>query len=275
MQKKETKMELKTEEVKNLIGRVGARLGYDYTHNPYFPEGRDDICAVVHTTENGSTYGFDTVFLVWKEPNGSINYRELKNSRSTKDYIHVESISVKSDGSISIEFGSGGSYSGTPWSSEMKAEIITQSAKISNQSPTAYPAIAQLAMLKVVENNQHTHPMYAQTAITEFIIDKDSKRGIFILFEQIDTDRSHPDSEGYLGDQFRYSIWKIDSSGESDRIYEDHAYIRPRSINTITKTRGRDCCLKNLKLEAEVITVTHLKGERVEEQIPEELTFVF
>jgi len=117
------KIELTAEEAMSLIKRIGNRLGYDYTHGPEFAEGRKDVCAVVHTTENGSTYGYDTVYLVWKEPNGDINYREIKNSRSTKDYIHVESVNVNKDGGVSVKFGSGGSFSGTPWSETMKIAV--------------------------------------------------------------------------------------------------------------------------------------------------------
>jgi hypothetical protein len=266
-------MKLSEQEAKELIGRVGDRLGYDYTHSPIFPEGRNDVCAVVHTTENGSTYGFDTVYLVWKEPIGSIRHTEIKNSRSTKDYIHIESVTVNDDGSIAVRFGSGGSYSGIPWSQAMKTQISSQNVQITKEDPTTFSEQAKLAMLKIVEDNQHVHPMYKQTAITESITDEDSKRGFCILFEQIDTDRSHEDSEGYLGDQFRYSLWQISSDCEAFRLYEDHAYIRPRSKNTITQTRGRDCSIKNLKFENDAIYITHFKGERVEDQVPEELTF--
>jgi len=115
--------ELTAEEVKALINRIGPSLGYDHTYNPVFPKERKDVCAVCRLAENDSTYGFDTIYLVWKEPDGSLKYREIKNSRSTKDYIHIDAVVVNKDGSVSVTFESGGSYSGVPWSESMKIAI--------------------------------------------------------------------------------------------------------------------------------------------------------
>lgn len=109
-------MELTIQETKDLIGKIGQRLGYDYTHNPKFPSDRNDVCAVVHTTENGSTYGYDTIYLVWKGKDGIVKYKEIKDTRATKDYINIDSVVFERDGSVAIKFGSGGSFSGTPWS---------------------------------------------------------------------------------------------------------------------------------------------------------------
>jgi hypothetical protein len=128
-------------------------------------------------------------------------------------------------------------------------------------------------MVKVVENHQHHHPLYQSTVVTEFVIDEDRKTAVFILKEQIDTDRLSEYDEGWLGDQFRYSLWVMKGESEPVQLYEDHAYIRPRTPYELTGTRGRDCSLKNLKLEGDLIRVTHLRGERVEKQEPEELTF--
>jgi len=64
----------------------------------------------------------------------------------------------------------------------------------------------------------------------------------------------------------------MNGTNDPVQLYEDHAYIR-RSKSELTGTRGRDCALKSLKLEGDAIKIAHLKGERVEEQEPEELTF--
>lgn len=265
--------ELTAREVRTLIDQVGPSLGCgDFTHGPVFPEGKMDVCAVSRTAENGRDYGFDTIYLVWREPDGSVKHKEIKNSRSTKDYISIDSVVVKKDGSVSVKFGSGGSYSGVPWSESMKVAITGGQAQVSKEPPSSYTEQAKQAMVKVVENHQHDHPLYKPTVVTESVIDEDRKIAVFILFEQIDTDRLSGDSDGWLGDQLRYSLWKMSDDNDPVQLYEDHAYIR-RSKSALTGTRGRDCSLKNLKLEGDVIKVVHLKGEQVEKQKPEELTF--
>lgn len=264
--------EIKPEEAKYLIDRIGPSLGSDFTYNPVFPEGRKDVCAIRRSAENGSDYGFDIIYLVWKESDGSIKHKEIKNSRSTKDYIHIESVEVEKEGGISVKFGSGGSYSGVPWSESMKADIMSGQAQISKEFPNLYTEQVKQAMVKVVENHQHNHPLYKPTTVKESVIEENRKIAAFILFEQIDTDRLSKDGDGWLGDQFRYSLWKMKDGVEPVQLYEEHAYIR-RSKNELTGTRGRDCSLKDLRIEGDTIIVTHLKGEQVEEQEPELMRF--
>jgi len=264
--------ELTAQEAKSLVSRIGPKLGCDYTYDPVFPEGRNDVCAVRHMAENGSTYGFDTIYLVWKEPDGTIQYQEIKNSRATKDYIHIDSVKVNDDGSVSVKFRSGGSYSGVPWSESMRA-AISGKVEVSKEEPVSFTEEAKQAMVKVVESHQHHHPLYKPTVVKESVIDEERGIAAFILFEQIDTDRLSEHGEGWLGDQFRYSLWVMKRGEEPWQIYEDHAYIRPRSKSGLTGTRGRDCTLKDLRLEGDTIRVLHSKGKRVEEQKWEELTF--
>ncbi|MFH0803660.1 MAG: hypothetical protein V1877_00895 [Candidatus Tagabacteria bacterium] len=266
-------MELTAKEAKSLINRIGPRLGYDYTHEPEFPEGRNDVCAVVHTTENGSTYGYDTVYLVWKEPDGTVKHEEIRNSRSTKDYIHIKSVKVKKDGSISVEFGSGGSYSGVPWSESMKVAIKGGKAETSKEDPQTFTDKVNQKMVEIVESHKHNHPLYKPTMIKESAIDEKRKIAAFVLFEQIDTDRCSEHGDGWLGDQFRYSLWIMRGNKKPVQLFEDHAYIRPRSKSELTGTQGRDCSLKNLRFEGEKIKVSHPKGEKVEDQTWEDLTF--
>jgi len=289
--------ELTAKETKALIDRVGPSLGCDFTYEPVFPKGRKDICAVRRLAENGSTYGFDTIYLVWKEPDGTVKHKEIENSRDTKDYISIDSVVVNKDGSVSVKFGSGGSYSGVPWSESMKVAISSDQAQVSKESPSSFAEQAKQAMVKVVENHQHNHPLYEPTHVVESVIDAARKIAVFILFEQIDTDRltpqaedllrevagpNHPlqafmptdvTSEGWLGDQFRYSLWVMKAGQEPKQLYEDHAYIRPRSKSELTGTRGRDCALKNLRIEKNKIKVLHPEGERVEDQEWKELVF--
>lgn len=139
--------------------------------------------------------------------------------------------------------------------------------------PTDFERDVNEAMERVVQQRQHNHPLYKPTRITESVNDAERLIAAWILFEQIDTDRLSSDGEGWLGDQFRYSLWVMKDGQEPKQLYEDHAYIRPRSKSELTGTRGRDCSLKDLRIEVGSIKVIHPKGERVEQQEPEELAF--
>ena len=60
-------------------------------------------------------------------------------------------------------------------------------------------------MVKIVERHRHDHHLYKPTIIKEFVIKEKLKVAVFILFEQINTDRgSGLSDEGWFGDQFRY-----------------------------------------------------------------------
>ena len=108
------KMVLLAEEAENLVTKIGPSLGYDHTYNAVFPKTRNDVCAVKRLAENGHSYGFDTIYLVWKDKNGQIRHKEIVNSRASKDYIHIDAVEADGD-NITVKFGSGGSYSGSPW----------------------------------------------------------------------------------------------------------------------------------------------------------------
>ena len=111
-----------SEEARNYIGRIAPKLGCDFTYAPSFPEGRKDVCVVSQAAEDGSTYGFDTLYLVWKTKDGKIQHREIANSRGTKEYIGIRSIKVDGD-QVTVEYGGSGVYSGSPWSGSRTASI--------------------------------------------------------------------------------------------------------------------------------------------------------
>ena len=111
--------EITNEEAKSLVDRLGPSLGCgDFTYSPIFPETRKDICAVRRMAENGSTYGYDTIYLLWKNEEG-LNHEELINSKSTKDYIHVNKV-LEGKENVVVKVGSGGSYSGSKWAREFE-----------------------------------------------------------------------------------------------------------------------------------------------------------
>jgi hypothetical protein len=120
--KAEAAKKLFAEEAERLIDRVGPSLGCDYTELPVFPKGRQDICAIRRLAENGSTYGYDTIYLVWRGKDGKVRYRELINSRSSKDDIYIDGVREK-NGKIVVEVGSDGSFSGSAWHKSIKISL--------------------------------------------------------------------------------------------------------------------------------------------------------
>ncbi len=107
---------------------------------------------------------------------------------------------------------------------------------------------------KVVSEHKHEHPLYQETEITASLINEDKRIAAFVLFEQIDTDRTTQDGNGWLGDQYRYSVWYIENDQEPKRIFEDHDYLR-KTVSTYTKSRGRDVSINLLGLEEDGILV--------------------
>ena len=115
MEVKNKMKEIKPNEAKSLVDRLGPHIDsrYDFTYDPVFPKTREDICAVKRMAENGSSYGFDTIYLLWRADE-EINYEHLIDSKSTKNYIHIDTVLEDQD-DIVVKIYSGGSYSGSPW----------------------------------------------------------------------------------------------------------------------------------------------------------------
>ncbi|MEM5831140.1 MAG: hypothetical protein QXO40_02970 [Candidatus Aenigmatarchaeota archaeon] len=84
------------EQAKNLVKRIGDKLGYDYLSD-FKKLKNKNVAVAVWATENGSTYGYDTVYLVWKDKNGKINYEELTNSKIDKAYLIINELKEEGD----------------------------------------------------------------------------------------------------------------------------------------------------------------------------------
>ncbi|NTW30218.1 MAG: hypothetical protein HGA33_02995 [Candidatus Moranbacteria bacterium] len=110
------------EEARGYIDEIGPSLGCDFTYSPAFPKERQDVCLVVHAAENGVSYGYDTLYLVWKDEDGHLRNRELANTRCSKDYISSSSIEIEGD-TVTVKFGSGGAYSGSPWETSCTSKL--------------------------------------------------------------------------------------------------------------------------------------------------------
>ena len=98
-----------------------------------------------------------------------------------------------------------------------------------------------------VRDHKRNHPLYQDPHISGSKIDKEKKVAAWVLFEQIDTDRCTPDGCGWLGDQYRYSVWVMKEGSEPKRLYEDHAWKR-QDVSQLTGSRGRDCRINLVEL---------------------------
>lgn len=112
---------IEANEAREHIQQFGDRLGIgDFTYTPEYPEGRDDICLVSKIVENGHDYGYDVIYLVWKE-GGKIRFKEIANTRRSKDYMNVTSFIVGNDNTVTVKLSSGGAFSGCPWNKTVVA----------------------------------------------------------------------------------------------------------------------------------------------------------
>ncbi|MEM3405809.1 MAG: hypothetical protein QW117_02440 [Candidatus Pacearchaeota archaeon] len=112
---------------------------------------------------------------------------------------------------------------------------------------TNFEEYVKKVMDDVVKTHQHNHPLYRETRITNYIVDKEKERAAFVLFEQIDTDRCSQEGAGYFGNQYRYSVWYIQGYEKPKQIYEDHAWINER-VSPSSDVRGREAYIGLEKL---------------------------
>ncbi len=108
-------------EVKSFIDRIGERLGCDFTYAPSFPKGNEDICLVTRAVENGHSYGYSVVYLVWKI-NGTLRYREIENTKSSKDNLYYKNLRIENN-TLRFTLEKSGTYSGNPSSSEKSIDL--------------------------------------------------------------------------------------------------------------------------------------------------------
>jgi len=134
------------------------------------------------------------------------------------------------------------------------AKPVTEGAMTNKQS---FEDSVKKAMDECVKDHKHNHPLYQETCVRKHIIDDERKLAVWVLFEQIDTDRCSPESDGWLGDQFRYSLWCMKDGKKPAQLFEDHAYIR-RTKSALIGGRGRDCSIDLVSLEEDgaVIGIT-------------------
>ncbi len=76
------------EQAKNLVMTIGPKLGFDYMRVAKRLEG-ENVAAMIWATENGSTYGYETVYLVWKDKSGQLRYRILRDSKRSRESLEA------------------------------------------------------------------------------------------------------------------------------------------------------------------------------------------
>lgn len=109
-------------------------------------------------------------------------------------------------------------------------------------------------IMAIVKSHEHPHPLFEPTEVSDFKIDEEGKRAVFVLFEQTDTDRLSEDSLGFLGDEYRFSLIYLEGEKEPRKLYEDEAWIK-RDPKTYWKLDGRSAFIELVALEADGVVI--------------------
>jgi len=73
------------DQARNHIEQIGAKLGYDNI-SAFVEIPGEDIATVTYTSENGRDYGYDTIYVVWKDNAGDVRSRRLHRAQ---DYTTI------------------------------------------------------------------------------------------------------------------------------------------------------------------------------------------
>lgn len=129
-----------------------------------------------------------------------------------------------------------------------------KTVKVDPEEKEVFEKRIQEEMEKCVQSHLHHHPLFTQqTHICASKVDGDRKVAAWILFEQIDTDRCTPHGSGWLGDQYRYSLWIVDGKKAPRQVTEDHAY-----------NNDRGCDIRGLRIFGGKVFATNYKGNEME-----------
>lgn len=87
------------EQARNLVKMIGPKLGYDFVSDMSVSGTErlkgENVTVLLWRAEDGSTYNYDTVYLVWKDKSGQLRNRTLTDSRSSQDYLSAD---IKTEG---------------------------------------------------------------------------------------------------------------------------------------------------------------------------------
>jgi hypothetical protein len=164
----------------------------------------------------------------------------------TADEIVVKAVATRENNSRQLTFYLEG-----------KPAVVAKKPRVTKKEKESFESRVKEEMARIKESRQHNHPLFTrQTQVREHVINHELKIAAFVLFEQIDTDRCTLEGSGWLGDQYRYSIWIIKGEAKASQLCEDHAY---------TKQRG--CDIRGLRIFDGKIFATDYRGEEIEIKI--------
>lgn len=113
-----------SKEALELIEKIGPHLDKqcDVSY-AIIPEGRTDCCVARRSVENlRSGGGYDTIYFFW-QTEGKLRYKELTNSKSTQDYVHIDNVRVDGKKAI-VVIHSGGTHKESPWKQTFEIDLV-------------------------------------------------------------------------------------------------------------------------------------------------------
>lgn len=224
-------------------------------------QGVAAFCLDKHWWSGSSGIGMAAIVGIFRDGetiSRSFTYRDQYNARLDDWSLSFHKVKVTeiTKTSITVKAVPGRDYSPRTFTFEIKAKSKSgiKPKTISETSKEKFAKHIKTQMERVVANNQHKHPLFTiQTQVTDNKVDHESKLAAFILLEQIDTDRCTPHGSGWLGDQYRYSLWTIKDKDEAKRIHEDHAY-----------NKDRGCDLRGLRIYKGKVYITNWEGKELQ-----------
>ncbi len=92
--------EFQKEFYNDVLNNHALRLGFDYTSEPKRIDNRKDLVYMIYSSENGSSFGFDVLYIGYKDSSGKTKTKPVLKE---KGYIHIDKISAK-DNTLTINY---------------------------------------------------------------------------------------------------------------------------------------------------------------------------
>lgn len=251
--------------LKKIIGLLDFLENQDGTVEDVQVSEEENVAAFVldkHWWSGSSGIGMAAIAGVYRDGKSeteSFTYRDQYDARKDRWYLafnKVKIIEVKPE-FVKIQVIAKNNQKEITFFLKAEPKAVSKNPKVSQKEKKDFELHVAKEMEKTEKDFQHNHPLYQKTYIPEKVVKPELKIAAFILFEQIDTDRCTPQSPGWLGDQYRYSIWIIKNKEQAVQLYEDHAY---------TKQRG--CDIRGIGIFDGKILATDYSGKEIKLEIP-------
>ncbi len=108
------KLEKRTLSESEALGSLPFSLGSDLKYKPVFPSTREDVCAVRRIQGDGSTYGSDLTYLIWKDKGYKIHHRVLTSCSRCDYFLDVKEVLEDKD-EIVVKVGADWVHCGQPF----------------------------------------------------------------------------------------------------------------------------------------------------------------